>query len=74
MYLIGVFFCGTGAVCYFKVENFGLMPMLSMVFAGILLIALGFVIDRLDDIKDLLKKQNRLLAPPKDKKEEKDDD
>ncbi len=74
LYLIGVFFIGTGTLCYFRVENFGLLPLLMMIFAGILLIAFGFVIDRLDDIKDLLKKQNRLLAPPKVKKEEEKDD
>ena len=74
MYLIGVFFIGTGVLCKFRVEAFGLLPLFMMIFAGILLIAFGFVIDRLDDIKDLLKKQNRLLAPPKVKKEEEKDD
>lgn len=74
LYLIGVFFIGTGAFRYYRVENFGLLPLLMMIFAGILLISFGFVIDRLDDIKDLLKKQNKLLAPPKVKKEEEKDD
>ena len=80
LYLIGVFFIGTGALCYFRVENFGLLPLLMMIFAGILLIAFGFVIDRLDDIKDLLRKQNRLLLPPKadpkviEKEEEKEEE
>lgn len=73
LYLIGVFFIGTGVLCKFRVEGFGLLPLFMMIFAGILLIAFGFVIDRLDDIKDLLKKQNKMLAPPKVKKEEVDD-
>ena len=65
LYLIGVFFIGTGVLCKFRVEAFGLLPLFMMIFAGILLIALGFVIDRLDDIKDLLRKQNRMMLPPK---------
>ena len=80
LYLIGVFFIGTGVLCKFRVEAFGLLPLFMMIFAGILLIAFGFVIDRLDDIKDLLRKQNRLLLPPKAhpkvivKEEEKEDE
>ena len=72
LYLIGVFFIGTGVLCKFRVEAFGLLPLFMMIFAGILLIAFGFVIDRLDDIKDLLRKQNRMMLPPPPKAEPKE--